>query len=118
MLLYLYVDHFALFIPGVIADISAGQMGLVPATQGSLLAAMVLMTIPCLMVVLSLILKAKANRWINIVVAGLYIVVVIGNVIGESWAFYLFGSVVEVALLALVIGYAIRWPAQSPEHTL
>jgi hypothetical protein len=118
MLLYLYVDHFALFIPGVLADIGAGKMGPLPATQGSLLAAMVLMTIPSLMVVLSLILKAKANRWTNIVVAGLYVVVVIGNIIGESWAFYLFGSAVEVALLALVIGYAARWPAHSPERAL
>ena len=40
----------------------------------------------------------------------LYIVVVMGNVVGESWAFYLFGSVVEVALLVLVVWFACKWP--------
>jgi hypothetical protein len=103
MLLYLYVDHFALFIPGVLEDVLVGKMGPFPTTQGSLLAAMALMTIPILMVFLSPALPAKANRWTNVVVGILYTVVVIGNIVGESWAFYLFGSIVEVALLALVV---------------
>ena len=111
-LLYLYVDHFALFIPGALEDVIAGKMGPFPVTQGSLFAAMVLMTIPSLMVFLSLALPAKANRWTNVVVGILYIVVVVGNVVGESWAFYLFGSVVEIVLLALVVWYAWKWPKQ------
>jgi hypothetical protein len=110
MLLYLYVDHFALFIPGVLEDVVAGKMGPFPTTQGSLFAAMALMTIPSLMVFLSLALEARAARWTNIVVGILYIVVVVGNVVGESWAFYWFGSVVEIVLLALVVWYAWRWP--------
>jgi hypothetical protein len=113
MLLYLYVDHFALFIPGVLEDVIAGKMGPFPTTQGSLLAAMALMTIPSLMVFLSLALKARAVRWTNIVVGILYIVVVIGNVVGESWAFYWLGSIVEIVLLALVIWYAWRGPRAS-----
>ena len=112
MLLYLYVDHFALFMPGVLEDVIAGKMGPFPVTQGSLLAAMALMTVPILMVFLSLALPAKANRWSNVVVGILYIVVVIGNVVGESWAFYLFGSLVEVVLLALVVWFAWKWPKQ------
>jgi hypothetical protein len=71
-----------------------------------------MMTIPILMVFLSLALPAKANRWTNVVVGILYIVVVIGNVVGESWAFYLFGSMVEVVLLALVVWFACKWPKQ------
>ena len=113
MFLYLYVDHFALFIPGVLEDVVAGKMGPFPATQGSLFAAMALMTIPSLMVFLSLALKARANRWTNIVVGILYIVVVVGNTIGESWAFYLFASVLEVVLLALIAWYAWKWPGQE-----
>jgi hypothetical protein len=78
--------------------------------QGSLLAAMVLMTIPSLMVFLSRALPARAKRWTNVAVGILYIVVVVGNVVGESWAFYLFGSVVEIVLLALVVRYAWKSP--------
>jgi hypothetical protein len=112
MFLYIYVDHFALFMPGVLEDMLAGRMGPFPTTQGSLLSAMALMTIPSLMIFMSLLLKAKANRWTNIVVGILYIVVVVGNTVGESWAFYIFGSVVEVVLLVLVVWYAWRWPRQ------
>ena len=110
MFLYIYVDHFALFMTGVLNDMMAGKMGPVPVTQGSLLAAMTLMMIPSLMVFLSLALKAKANRWTNIIVGALYILVVIGNVIGESWAYYIFASVAEVVLLALIVWFAWKWP--------
>lgn len=33
-------------------------------------------------------LPARANRAVNIVVASLYVVVSVGNVVGESWAFF------------------------------
>jgi hypothetical protein len=113
MFLYIYVDHFALFIPGVLEEMAAGKMGPLPVTQGSLAGAMVLMAIPSLMIFLSLALKAKANRWTNIIVGILYIVVVIGNTVGESWVFYIVGSIVEVVLLALVVWYAFQWPRQG-----
>ncbi|WP_340820751.1 DUF6326 family protein [Methanolobus sp. WCC4] len=110
MFLYLYVDLFYLHAPGEIEHIMSGNLGPFPVTQASLLAAMVLMTIPALMVFLSVALPAKANRWTNIIVGILYIVVVIGNTIGESWFFYIFGSVVEFVLLLLIVGYAWKWP--------
>ena len=113
MCLYIYVDIFDLYRPGEMEHIIAGNMGPFPTTQVSLLNAMILMTIPILMIFLSLTLKAKANRWTNIIVGILYIVVVIGNVIGESWAFYIFGSIVELVLTALIVWYAWKWPKQE-----
>jgi len=71
------------------------------------------MTIPSLMVFLSLILKAKANRWTNIIVGIFEIVFVLGNLIGESWAYYIFGSIVEVVLLLLIVWYAWKWPKEE-----
>jgi len=65
------------------------------------------------MVLLSLALPAKVNRWTNIIVATLYIVVAIGNPIGETWAFIYFGSIVEVVLLSLIVWYAWKWPKQE-----
>jgi hypothetical protein len=113
MFLFIYVDHFALFIPGVLEEMMMGKMGPLAVTQGSLVSAMVLMTIPSLMIVLSLVLKAKANRWTNIVVGILYILVLIGNTVGESWVFYILGSIVEAVLLALIVWYAFKWPKQG-----
>ena len=115
MFLYIYVDHFALFIPGTLEAMIAGKMGPFPVTQGSLLSAMALMTIPSLMIFVSVALPASVNRWTNIVVGILYIVVVVGNTVGESWAFYILGSVVEAVLLALIVWYAYRWP--NPERS-
>jgi hypothetical protein len=62
------------------------------------------------MVFLSLALPARVNRWTNVVVGIVYILVVLGNIVGETWAYYIFGSVVEVALLALAVWYAWKWP--------
>jgi len=110
MFLYIYVDFFYLYRPGEMEHMIAGYMGPFPTTQGSVLLATILMAIPSLMIYLSVTLKAKANRWTNIIVGLLYIVVVIGGMIGESWASYLFGSVVELVLIALIVWYAWKWP--------
>ena len=68
MFLYIYVDYFYLYVPGTLEEIIAGNMGPFPTTQVSLLAALTLMMIPSLMIFLSLALKAKWNRWTNIIV--------------------------------------------------
>jgi len=66
------------------------------------------------MIVLALTLNAKANRWTNIVVGILQIVVVLGsNFIGKPEAHYLFGSGVELVLLLLIVWYAWKWPKQE-----
>ena len=62
---------------------------------------------------LSLVLPVKANRWTNIIVGILYIVVTLGMTIGESYAFYIFGSIVEALLLLLIVVYAWKWPTRE-----
>jgi hypothetical protein len=79
-------------------------------TQVWALGALALMTVPALMVFLSVGLRPAASRWANIVVAGLYIVVSLGNLAGESWAYLYFGAAIEVALLVTIIRYAWTWP--------
>ena len=113
MFIYAYVDIFDFYRLGEIEHIIAGYFGPFPTTQGSLLMALVLMLVPSLMVFLTLILKAKVNRRLNIFMGIAYVLVAIGNIIGETWAFYIFGSVVELALLSLIIGYAWRWPKHA-----
>lgn len=76
------------------------------------------MTVPSLMVFLSLSLPAKANRWTNLIVATLFVVVSIGNAVGEvAWMyFHIYAMVVEVVLLALVIRFAWKWPRTTPSN--
>ncbi len=113
MFLFIYVDYFALYTPGAIDDILAGVVWQFDITQAWALSAMVLMAIPTLMIFFSLALTARINRWTNIIVGALYMVVVIGSAIGETWAYYLLGSALELVLLALIVGYAWTWPKQQ-----
>ncbi len=116
MFVYLYVDYIGLFKPGVIEGILVGKIWVLEITQVWALTALVMMTIPSLMVFLSLALPAKANRWTNLIVAILFVVVSIGNAVGEeTWVYYhIYAVVVEVVLLALVIWFAWKWPRRTP----
>ena len=112
MLLYIYADILSLFRPGTINNMIEGFMGPFPATQGSLFVAAIMMIIPAVMVFLSLILKPKVNRGVNIAIGALYILVNISNLIGESWAYYLAFGVLEIVLALLIVWYAWTWPQQ------
>lgn len=112
-LLYLYVDVYSFFRPGIIEDAIAGKVWEFQITQVWLLGVIILMTIPSLMVFLSLTLSAKANRWANIIVGIFEIVFVVSATIGESWVYYIFASIVEVALLLLIVRYAWKWPKEE-----
>jgi hypothetical protein len=110
MFIYIYVDIFGFYEPGAIEHILEGKVGDFDITQAWALSALILMTIPSLMVFLSLVLAAKVNRLTNIIVAIFYIVVAIGNPIGEDWIYVWVGSAVEIVLLALVVWCSWKWP--------
>ena len=110
MFLYIYVDYFALYMPSKIEDILKGRVFVFDITQGFLLAALVSVTIPALMILLSVALPAKVNRWANIIIAAVYIPFTLFNLAGEAWMHMVFGAVVEVVLLCLIIRYAWKWP--------
>ncbi|MFY0666327.1 MAG: hypothetical protein JXQ97_17015 [Natronospirillum sp.] len=88
-----------------------GFMGPMLASQTSLMLAAVLMTLPSLMIVLSLVLPYTANRRTQVGLGALYTLVNVGNVIGEGWLYYLFFGAVEVVLTLCIIVYAVRWRA-------
>ncbi len=117
MFLYIYVDYFHLYMPGSIGDILAGKMFVFDITQVALLLGLALVTIPALMIFLSVALTAKVNRWTNIIVAAVYIPPTLFNLAGEAWAHMVFGAVVEVILLLLIIRYAWKWPKQECPNT-
>ncbi|QXP85773.1 DUF6326 family protein [Methylococcus sp. Mc7] len=113
MFLYIYVDYFHLYMPGSVEDILAGKMYVFDITQVALLIGLVSVTIPALMIFLSVALSAKVNRWVNIIIGAVYIPYTLFNLIGEAWIHMVFGAVVEIVLLLLVIWYAWKWPKQK-----
>jgi hypothetical protein len=48
-------------------------------------------------------------RWANIVLGLLYTAVNVGNLVGETWAFYILYGIVEMALTLLVVWHAWKW---------
>jgi uncharacterized membrane protein len=79
-------------------------------SQGFLLAAGALVEIPISMVLLSRILSGPANRWANIVAAGVMTVVQVGSLLAKTPApYYVFFSAIEIAATCVIVWYAWRW---------
>ena len=110
MFFIIYLDYFHLYMPGSIEDILAGKMFVFDITQVALLAGLATVTTPALMILLSVALSAKVNRWTNIIVAAVNIPLILFNLAGEAWMHMVFGAAVEVILLLLIIRYAWQWP--------
>jgi hypothetical protein len=71
---------------------------------------LVYILLPALMVVLSLVLRPRANRLLNAVVSLLYVISIAVTCIGESHLYYLLGSTVEAILLVAIARAAWTWP--------
>ncbi len=110
MFLYIYVDYFHLYMPGTIKDILAGKVFVFDISWVFLLIAMIFVTIPTLMIFLSVVLPAKVNRWTNIIIATVFIPYMLFNLVGEAWVHMYFAAAVEVVILGLIIRYAWKWP--------
>ena len=114
MFCYIYGDFFSFFAPGeYMTQIMAGKIGPFPVTQGSLLGVSAFMSIPCVMVFLSLILKPKASRWTNIVIGLFYTVTNGMSFLANSWAFMIYFGIIESGLTLLIVWYAYRWPESA-----
>ena len=116
-LLYVYADVRAFYEPGIIEQIIAGEFAEVGiTTTQALMLGFVTMTPPSVMVFLSLILKAKVNRWVNIILGlfytGLVLITQFGIIMDTS-ANLLYSGIVEVVLTALIVWYALKWPQQE-----
>ena len=97
-------------MPNKIAVIQTGKVFEFDITQGFLLFALSSVTIPAVMIFLSLALPAKINRLVNIILAMIFIPYMLFNLAGEAWLHMVFGATVEVILLSLIIRYAWKWP--------
>ena len=114
MFLYIYVDYFALYKPGVIDDLSAGVVFEFDITPTLLTIFVAVIAIPALMVMLSTTLPARVNRATNLVVASLYIPLSMFNAVGESWIYFYGLSIgLEVLLLAFILRSAWTWPRRT-----
>lgn len=118
MFCYVYGDFFSLFVPGRIQHLMDGDSGAGETTPVKLLLYAILMTLPSLMIFLSLALKAKVNRILNIVMGIFYtlIMILVAVTSIDRWMlFYTFLGIVEIIITGLITGYALKWP-KSENH--
>jgi hypothetical protein len=95
-------------------DYVAGSIGGIHITQGFLLGGAVLVEIPISMVLLTRVLKYRANRVANIV-AGVTMTAVqlLTLLVATPRPYYAFFSIIEIACTAVIVGYAWRWPGEK-----
>jgi len=114
MFLYIYMDYFHLYKPGTITDILEGRVFKFDISQPLLIVFLTIVAVPGLMIVLSVILPARANRVINLVVAAIDIPLAAFELAGGSWLFfYGLGVGLEVLLLVFILRSAWTWPRRS-----
>ena len=116
MFLYIYNDILSMYQPGHVAELFEGYLEGVQFTQKLLFGAAVLMAFPSFMVLLSLILKAKVNRLVNIIVGIFQILVLLGTQFvgeGETWYYWRFNELLEALFLVLIIWTAWKWPTSE-----
>lgn len=109
MLLYLYADVFSFYRPGMIDSIAEGSMGPFTVSQSALLIASVLMLIPALMCTATFMFQRTLTRGLHLGFGALYTLVNIGNVVGETWWYYLQYGAVEGLLTVTIFVLAWRW---------
>lgn len=114
MFCYIYGDIIGFYQPGFINSVKAGKMGsLGDVTQGLLLGVAVFMSIPAIMVFLSLLLKPAPNRLLNIIFGILYTLIMLITIITGPWAYYLYLGIVEIMFTLLIVYYAWKWPKEA-----
>jgi hypothetical protein len=112
LIVFAYVDIFGFFRVDILEAALDGKVAAMGVTidQVFLVFTTVYVLIPTLMVVMSLVLRPRVNRIVNIVFALVYAVSIIALCIGEGWVYYLLGSAVEVVLLVAIVRTAWTWP--------
>lgn len=112
LFVFAYVDIFTFWR----ADVINGALdGKVPGagfaiSQSFLVFTTIYILIPSLMVMVSLVAPARINRSANIVAGLIYAASVVLGAVGETWGYYIIGSVVEVLLLLAIARLAWTWP--------
>ena len=113
MFLYIYVDILNFYKPGVVDGILNGLVWRFDISSTLLTIFLVSVSIPALMVVLSMTLPARVNRATNLAVGSLLIPYSIFNAAGATWewaAFYGISIGIEVLLLVFILRSAWAWP--------
>jgi hypothetical protein len=109
MFCYVYGDYIEIYVPGVLAEamkVTSEKEGI----QLEFFAVALLMSIPSVMIFLTLVLKPSINRWLNIIIPTLYVALLVAVNLETTWDFYLYLTAIEILLSITTVWYAWNWP--------
>src|ERR1700693_4227964 len=117
---FTYADILTLYFNNVLQKeawklFQSGTVGSVHITQGFVLLGAILLETAIAMVLLSRVLKYRANRWANIIVAVIQIVANVQSLTGPLYwnLYYAFFTAIEIACFLFFFLYAWMW--RQPE---
>lgn len=119
MFCYIYGDYFELYVPQKAEGLLSGNNIL--DTPAKLFSATIMLTIPALMIFLSLVLKPGVCRILNIASGAFFtllMLLIAASSLTQWRIFYVFLAIVESLITSLIIWYARGWqkknePAQT-----
>ena len=121
MFLIIYIDYFHLYQPGEIDEIRSGRIFAFDISRALMSIFFVIIAIPTLMILLSVMLPARANRITNLVAASVNVPLMVFNFVGSpsGWSFYYALTIgVEVLILAFILRSAWKWTPTSATSTV
>lgn len=105
---YIYGDILGFYVPGSIEDILSGDAFV--GTEATLIAAAVLMSLPGLMVFLSVSLNRKVSRPLNITMGILHVIIMLTTFFVPPFnAYYFFLGGVEISYNLIIVWIAWKW---------
>ena len=104
-------------VPSVIDEIRAGKVvGMQAGPELLLVMAITYFWVPLVMAVLSLTLKDKANRWVNIILgifyAGFILFELTMNITTVAYPYVILMDTSAIVVAALIAWYAYKWSKQ------
>ena len=109
---YIFCDVLSNMEPEFFKALMTGGQGAgLQINQRFLLASAVLMEIPMVMIVLSWVLKYRANRWANIIVGMIMAAVQVLSLFTGTppTLHYIFYSIIEIGCTLFIVWYAWKW---------
>lgn len=111
MFCYIYCDYFELYVPEKVDGLITGTNTLNSPIK--LFLASVMMSIPALMISLSILLKPALSRWLNIIFGILFtlmLLLIAVTSISPWYSFYVFMATLESLITSIIVWHAWKWP--------
>lgn len=107
---YVYADIMTLMDSSVLKDLIAGSVDGLQITPAFMLVGAFLMEIPIAMIVISLVLNYRWNKWVNIFAGAIKTLAVFGSLfVGKPALYYSFFAVIEIVTTSFIVWIAWRW---------